>query len=168
MVKRIAYVFLAIVLSAILSSCDMSDDVKPRNQDDTKWITADQNIYFSVMYDGNYNTCLGALETTETVYNISLEFDYGSGLIISDYDMLKDNNFLVDVNQILLRAECNFDKDKCTVEVTKSFIDSISVGDKITFYLVDELPDWAEEIDKVNRKACRENGETSTAVDTEK
>ena len=78
MVKRIAYVFLAIVLSAILSSCDMSDDVKPRNQDDTKWITADQNIYFSVMYDGNYNTCLGALETTETVYNISLEFDYGS------------------------------------------------------------------------------------------
>ena len=63
MVKRIAYVFLAIVLSAILSSCDMSDDVKPRNQDDTKWITADQNIYFSVMYDGNYNTCLGALET---------------------------------------------------------------------------------------------------------
>lgn len=34
--------------------------------------------------------------------------------------------------------------------------------------LVDELPDWAEEIDKVNRKACRENGETSTAVDTEK
>ena len=25
-----------------------------------------------------------------------------------------------------------------------------------------------EEIDKVNRKACRENGETSTAVDTEK
>ena len=108
------------------------------------------------MYDGNYNTCLGALETTETVYNISLEFDYGSGLIISDYDMLKENNFLVDVNQILLRAECNFDKDKCTVEVTKSFIDSISVGD------------WAEEIDKVNRKACRENGETSTAVDTEK
>ena len=62
MVKRIAYVFLAIVLSAILSSCDMSDDVKPRNQDDTKWITADQNIYFSVMYDGNYNTCLGALK----------------------------------------------------------------------------------------------------------
>ena len=82
--------------------------------------------------------------------------------------MLKENNFLVDVNQILLRAECNFDKDKCTAEVTESFIDSISVGDKITFYLVDELPDWAEEIDKVNRKACRENGETSTAVDTEK
>lgn len=84
--KRIVPVFLAIVLSAILSSCDMHDDVKPRNQDDTRWITADQNIFFSVMYDGNYNICLGALKTTETVYHISLEFDYGSGLIISDYD----------------------------------------------------------------------------------
>ena len=168
MVKRIAYVFLAIVLSAILSSCDMSDDVKPRNRDDTKWITTDQNIYLSVMYDGNYNTCLGALETTETVYNISLEFDYGSGLIISDYDMLKENDFLVDMNQILLRAECDFDKEKCTAEVTESFIDSIRVGDKITFYLVDELPDWAEEIDEVNRKAYKENEEMPATANAEK
>ena len=166
--KRIAHVFLAIVLSALLSSCDMHDDVKPRNQDDTKWITVDQNIFFSVMYDGDYTICLGVLKTTETVYHISLEFDYGSGLIISDYDMLKENDFLVDMNQILLRAECDFDKEKCTAEVTESFIDSIRVGDKITFYLVDELPDWAEEIDEVNRKACEENEEAPTTANAEK
>ena len=164
--KRIVHVLLAIVLSAFLSSCDMHDDVKPRNQDDTRWITVDQNIFFSVMYDGNYNICLGALKTTKTVYNISLEFDYGSGLIISDYDMLKENDFLVDMNQILLRAECDFDKKKCTAEVTESFVDGISVGDKITFHLADELPDWAEEIDKVNRKSCKENGEMSTTINT--
>ena len=58
--KRIVRIFLAIVSFVILSSCDMHDDVKPRNQDDTRWITADQNIFFSVMYDGNYNSCLGA------------------------------------------------------------------------------------------------------------
>ena len=34
--KRIAHVFLAIVLLALLSSCDMHDDVKPRNQNDTR------------------------------------------------------------------------------------------------------------------------------------
>ena len=166
--KRIVPVFLAIVLSAILSSCDMHDNVKPRNQDDTRWITADQNIFFSVMYDGNYSICLGALKTTETVYHISLEFDYGSGLIISDYDMLTENDFLVDMNQILLRAKCDFDTKKCTAEVTESSIDSISVGDKITFHVVDELPDWAEEIEKVNRKACEENEEMSATVNTEK
>ena len=166
-VKRIAHVFLAIVLSAILSSCDMHNDVKPRNQDDTRWITVDQNIFFSVMYDGDYNICLGVLKTTETVYHISLEFDYGSGLIISDYDMLKENHFLVDMNQILLRAECHFDKEKCTAKVTESFIDSISVGDKITFHLVDELPDWAEEIDEINRKACEENEEVPTTANAE-
>ena len=43
------------------------------------------------MYDGDYTICLGVLKTTETVYHISLEFDYGSELIISDYDMLKEN-----------------------------------------------------------------------------
>lgn len=166
--KRIAHVFLAIVLSALLSSCDMHDDVKPRNQDDTKWITVDQNIFFSVMYDGDYTICLGVLKTTETVYHISLEFDYGSELIISDYDMLKENDFLVDMNQILLRAECDFDKKKCTAEVTESFVDDISVGDKITFHLVDELPDWAEEIDEVNRKACEENEEAPTTASAEK
>ena len=120
------------------------------------------------MYDGNYNFCLGALKTTETVYHISLEFDYGSGLIISDYDMLTENDFLVDMNQILLRAKCDFGKKKCTAEVTESSIDSISVGDKITFHLADELPDWAEEIEKVNRKACEGNEEMSTTVNVEK
>ena len=149
--KRIVRIFLAIVSFVILSSCDMHDDVKPRNQDDTRWITADQNIFFSVMYDGNYNICF--------------EFDYGSGLIISDYDMLTENDFLVDMNQILLRAKCDFGKKKCTAEVTESSIDSISVGDKIAFYVVDELPDWAEEIEKVNRRACEE---MSTTVNTEK
>lgn len=112
--------------------------------------------------------CLGALKTTETVYHISLEFDYGSGLIISDYDMLTENDFLVDMNQILLRAKCDFGKKKCTAEVTESSIDSISVGDKITFHLADELPDWAEEIEKVNRKACEGNEEMSTTVNIEK
>ena len=166
--KRIAHVFLVIVLSALLSLCDMHDDVKPRNQNDTRWITVDQNIFFSVMYDGDYTICLGVLKTTETVYHISLEFDYGSELIISDYDMLKENDFLVDMNQILLRAECDFDKEKCTAEVTESFIDSIRVRDKITFYLVDELPDWAEEIDEVNRKAYKENEEMPATANAEK
>ena len=40
--KRIVRIFLAIVSFVILSSCDMHDDVKPRNQDDTRWITDDQ------------------------------------------------------------------------------------------------------------------------------
>jgi len=82
--------------------------------------------------------------------------------------MLKENDFLVDMNQILLRAECDFDKEKCTAEVTESFIDSIRVGDKITFYLVDELPDWAEEIDEVNRKAYKENEEMPATANAEK
>ena len=72
------------------------------------------------------------------------------------------------MNQILLRAECDFDKEKCTAEVTESFIDSIRVGDKITFYLVDELPDWAEEIDEVNRKAYKENEEMPATANAEK
>lgn len=91
-------------------------------------------IYFFLLCTmENYNICLGALKTTETVYHISLEFDYGSGLIISDYDMLTENDFLVDMNQILLRAKCDFGKKKCTAEVTESSIDSISVEIKQLF-----------------------------------
>ena len=82
--------------------------------------------------------------------------------------MLTENDFLVDMNQILLRAKCDFGKKKCTAEVTESSIDSISVGDKITFHLADELPDWAEEIEKVNRKACEGNEEMSTTVNIKK
>ena len=45
----------------------------------------------------------------------------------------------------ILSGDCQFEENSFTIYVTESKIDYIKTGDKVTFNLVDELPDWANE-----------------------
>lgn len=141
--KKILNIILLMVLSLILVSCDMDSDVKPRNQFNTKWVSENPDIFFTV---AEQEGCSGVLNTSEQSYNIMMDFDFGRDVNIIDYDTLKENNFVVKTNQILVRADCKFSEKKCIITVTESVIDSIKVNDKITFNRVEELPDWANEV----------------------
>jgi len=145
--KKICYFIFPIILSLMLISCDLDSDVKPRNQDNTKWVSENPKIYFIVTKDEptGCNSCMGKLNVSEKSYNIDMDFDYGRGVNILDYDIMEKNNFIYRMEAILIRADCKFSEKKCTIKVTESSIDGIEVDDKITFKKVDELPDWATE-----------------------
>ena len=146
--KKICYVMMMMISTVTFVSCDMYNDVKPRNQDDTIWVSENPDIFFTVAdaEKGGYTVCLGILKTSEIIYNIEMDFDYGSGVTIHDYNILKKNNFIYQMEDIILRADCDFSKNECNVTVTESFIDSIKADDEITFNKADKLPDWANEI----------------------
>ncbi len=145
--EKICYVIFTIILSLMLVSCDLDSDVKPRNQDNTKWVSEDPNIYFTVTKNEvkGCNSCKGKLKISNKCYRIGMDFDYGRDVNILDYDIMEKNNFIYKLEAILIRADCKFSEKKCTLKVTESSIDGIEVDDKITFKKVDELPDWATE-----------------------
>lgn len=127
----------------MIFSCDIHNDVKPGRRLNTKWVSEDPEIFFIVAEDNNYYTCLGTLKDSDKIYNINMSFDYGKDVNIIDYDVLKENNFVLKEEHILAKATCTFAKENCEIKITKSSLDSIEVGDKITFNLVEELPEWA-------------------------
>lgn len=147
--EKIFYIMLTVVILMTFVSCEHSD-VKPVQQVNTIWVSENPDIFFTVTEKDElkgYNICYGILKTSEKNYNISMEFGYGfdSRVNITDYDILKKNNFIYKLEAILVRADCKFSEKKCTLKVTESSIDGIEVDDKITFKKVDELPDWATE-----------------------
>ena len=134
----------------MLFSCDIHNDVKPGRRVNTKWVSEEPEIFFVVAEDNDYYTCLGTLKDSQKLYNIDMSFDYGKDVNIIDYDVLKENNFVLKEEHILAKATCDFSEEKCVIKITKSSLDSIKVGDKITFNLVDELPEWATQVTEPN------------------
>jgi hypothetical protein len=124
----------------------MDNEVKPRNRLNTKWVSDNPTIFFTVTKDEGYSVCLGNLVNSEKSYSIELDFDYGRDVNIIDYDILKKNNFVRKINDdVIARGDCKFSEDKCIVTITETHVDSLKVDDKITFNRVEELPDWAKE-----------------------
>ena len=149
-VPVVALILIGISLSIYLSvvSCTDKSDLKPIYRLNTKWVSENSDIYFVVSEDGDNTVCLGALKENEKPYNIIMEFNFGvdKRVFIRDYDALKKNNFIYEETQLLAKADCDFSEEKCVIKITESSLDSIEVGDKITFNLVDELPEWATQV----------------------
>lgn len=124
----IAAIILLITNIYLLSE---SMDYKPRKCPNSAWLATNPNIDFEVQH-GN---CFGEYRTKEKTINIKVLFDpgMGNGISIEDYDAQKKNNFKYNPNTRILRGECKFYKTKCIVTVTKSNVNNIKVGDKITF-----------------------------------
>jgi hypothetical protein len=80
--------------------------------------------------------------------NVNIKFDFGHGRDVFTYDVskfiIRERDGAIYVNEALLfEGECTFGKSKFTITITRSEIDSIKVGDVITFNRVGELPGWA-------------------------
>ena len=146
--KKFINILILMILSLTLVSWDMDSDIKPRNQLNTNWVSENPDIFFTVLEDEGYYLCLGTLKDSEKSYNIELDFDFGREVNIVDYDILQKNNFVYKTEDLMVRADCKFSEKKCIITVTESVIDSIKVNDKITFNRVEELPDWAKELDE--------------------
>lgn len=148
--KKILNSILIIILSLTLVACDMDSDVKPRNRLNTNWVSDNPRIFFTVTQGEGHKDCLGRLEDSDKIYNIAMDFDFGREVNIIDYDILKENDFVMKSKYILVKGDCKFSEKKCVVTITESNIDSLKVDDKITFKLVEELPDWANETELWN------------------
>lgn len=131
--RKLLLCIFSITLSLILVSCNMDNDVKPMNQLNTKWVSKNPDVFFTVTKDKGYNVCVGKLKTSQKNYSIMFDFDEGREVNIIDYDIFEKNNYLSTMEDLIARGDCKFSKDKCIVTIKQSYIDSIKVGDRITF-----------------------------------
>ena len=110
--EKIFYIMLTVVILMTFVSCEHSD-VKPVQQVNTIWVSENPDIFFTVTEKDElkgYNICYGILKTSEKNYNISMEFGYGfdSRVNITDYDILKKNNFIYkDIFNIIINIDIN-------------------------------------------------------------
>lgn len=65
-------------------------------------------MFFTVTAQEGYNVCLGRLEDSEKVFNVQMSFDFGREVNIIDYDILKENDFVMKSKYILVKGDCKF------------------------------------------------------------
>ena len=164
--NSISIIFLSIGLSAILITSEIfvfynvipkaipkvieyffekrfqNTEYCPRAQINSIWCTEDENIYFTNKKFGMF----GELFLENSQCHISVKFGPGRSNIASfkNYDKIIEANFISDPSFELFCGETKYFKDKCIIKITYSYLDNIDVGDKITFYKTDTLPDWAD------------------------
>jgi hypothetical protein len=141
----IILVIILLVVFGIICSKKINSEFKPNCQLDTKWVSDNPDIFFTVTDDGKHNICLGEFNLNSKIINVKLTIGPGrdSSMIVDDYDAMVINNFEYDPKIELFRGDCEFHETKCVVTITESYINDINVDDVIEFKRVDELPEWA-------------------------
>ncbi|MBE6857039.1 MAG: hypothetical protein E7500_06395 [Ruminococcus sp.] len=124
--------------------------LSPVGRTNTNW--TNDNICFSVC---DNSQCLGKLKAESEMINIQILFGTGfdTSITIEDYDAKIKENYVFNPERYLLSGDCKFKEDSFTIKVTDSKIDYIKKGDKITFNLVDELPEWATQVTETDEES---------------
>ena len=142
--KRLSLLLIFLMIF-VLASCVSPFWHPPTEQNGTIWQTDNPPMYFIVDRTEDMAT-IG-----QTKDNLKIKFEFGFAFNVFVYDVEKivhsDSGGSNTNNALLFKGDCKFKKTKFTITVTESEIDSVKVGDKITFNRVDELPDWAKEIE---------------------
>ena len=142
--KRLSLLLIFLMIF-VFASCVSPFWHPPTEQNGTIWQMDNPPMYFIVDQTENMAT----IGQTKDNLKIKLSFGYGFDAYVYDVDKFiyreSDGAFSVN-NALLFKGDCKFKKTKFTITVTESEIDSVKVGDKITFNRVDELPDWAKAV----------------------
>ena len=135
--KIIIIVLTLIGIIMLLSCCvDFYYDKRPNNYDNTKWVSSDPDIWFTV----NKNECFGEITIDGVTMETQIFFDFGTGVdfkhlrtLENQFDYYKDDYYY-------FRGSCKFDEYKLVVTITDNskglLDDSIK---KITFVREDIL-----------------------------
>jgi hypothetical protein len=118
----------------------------PTYQGEGLWIADEHEIYFYVDLSENMGT-IGKLNNGGEIIIIRFEFDNAPNVAVYDDSKIIYNDRGFDPNLALIfGGDCKSGRNKLTVTVSGSIIDSIKKGDVIVFNKVDELPEWAVDI----------------------
>jgi hypothetical protein len=134
---------------AFSSSCEYVPCPIDKENKDTSWVSEDHKMFFLVVWesDGIYTTdvMLGFWVKDDEV----VEFNFSDlGDNIEAYKVNIDS-FTPLKERELFKGKFkykSYKSKKFTITITKTNVESIKIGDKITFNRVDELPDWAAEV----------------------
>jgi hypothetical protein len=127
----------------LLTACDPNSGNRPTDQNNTVWVADEYNVCFQVIPNIDLWN-IGYLKDNNEIIEIQFGFRYGNGV-----DVFKlINGKKINSDPFLFEGKCKFKNTEFTITVTESKIDSVTVGDKITFNRVDELPEWAKELEK--------------------
>ena len=137
------YLFILSFILLLFVSCDMANNnTRPINQENTIWVSENQNIYYQVNERGNF----GVMQHENyMVFKFGFE---GSWVGAVDYKRLKNLDYSYYSEIVLFSSKGKFKRTEFTITITESNIDSVKVGDVITFHRVDELPKWAREMEE--------------------
>ena len=134
--KRVIIIVLTLIGIIMLLSCcvDFYYDKRPNNYDNTKWVSSDPDIWFTV----NKNECIGEITIDGITTEIAVIFDFGMGV---DFSLsLIPTNHIEKEEYFLFGGSCKFNEKKLVVTVnanSKGFLDD-SIK-KITFVREDIL-----------------------------
>ena len=130
-VLLILFGIIVLILEMVLSAQTKNNIFKPDRQPNTSWVCTDPDIKFAVK-DAK---CFGEYKLLSQTINVIVFFDPGrsENFSVCDYDDMLKNNYEYSDNSHLFSGTCKFYEKKCIVTVTETNIDSINLGDKITF-----------------------------------
>ncbi|MCL2020175.1 MAG: hypothetical protein FWG70_10530 [Oscillospiraceae bacterium] len=137
-------IFISISLLFILCACDPYAGKRPTDQEGTFWLSENPQIYFAITNGKN----IGHLKTDNDIIEIKFHFapgGAGTEMINNGINFYSGFGPVPDV--LLLIGDDRYSKNQYIFTVSYSEIESIEVGDKITFNRVEEFPDWALEMD---------------------
>jgi hypothetical protein len=119
----------------------------PTHQGEGLWVASEHEIYFHVDLSENMGT-IGKLNNGGEIIIIRFEFDNAPNVAVyDDGKIIRCDSGGIDPKPALIfGGNCKSGRNKLTVTVSGSVIDSIKRGDVITFNRVDELPEWALEV----------------------
>ena len=99
---------------------------------------------------------MGTIGRTSDNLEIKLNFGHAYNVWVYDtdkftYEYVPDTSSTAKKtkNALLFKGDCKFKKTQFTITVTASEVDWVEVGDKIVFNRVEELPEWAAELESV-------------------
>jgi hypothetical protein len=134
---------IPILIIIFFTSCVSPFWNPPTYQEDALWLANEFYMFFWVNSSENMGT-IGTWIDEDNKIEIKIDFDPAF------YSVVYDNNEIIysdrgfnPNNAILFGGDNRFRKNSFTITVTSSEIESIKVGDVITFNRVDELPGWA-------------------------
>jgi hypothetical protein len=136
--KTIISACFIIIVGLFLSGCvDFSAGKRPDNQENTKWVSTDLDIWFEVKAeygDITGSNTYGEINMGGVITEIAVSFDYGTGVEFRPVSAFKKGEY-IDGTAWLFLGRCKFSDDKLVVDIfnnSNGFLDD-SI-ENITFY----------------------------------
>ena len=149
--KRYLSIFASVVLFLFVA-CEPPFMHPPTEQENTIWLATVPEMYFYV----DYSEHMGTIGQTKNKLEIKLEFGrahnvgvYDTNRFIYKYIPAASNVGISTKDALIFKGDCKFKETQLTITVTASEVDWVAVGDKIVFNRVEELPEWAAELESV-------------------
>ena len=144
--KKIIFAIAIFFVPFILVACDSPFMHPPTEQQGTIWLSDMPTMYF---YVDSFED-MGTLGYTGDNLEIKLNFGHAYDIWVFDnFKMISQGNSVNSKKSLIFKGDCKFKKTQFTITVTASEVDWVEVGDKIVFNRVEELPEWAAELESV-------------------